>query len=53
MDLLVLAKVLLRKLWILISIPIIAAFAAYLFTMDMEETYTATAQISTGFTIND
>lgn len=53
MDLLLLAKVLMRKAWILISIPIIAAFAAYLFTMNTVQTYKAVSQISTGFTIND
>jgi polysaccharide biosynthesis transport protein len=53
MDLLVLAKVLLRKIWIIVSIPLIAAFAAYLFTMDMVDSYVSTTQLSTGFTLND
>ncbi len=53
MDLLVLAKVVLRKLWIILSVPLIAAFAAFLFTMDMEDSYLSTAQVSTGFTTND
>ncbi len=53
MDLLILAKVLVRKLWIILSIPLIAAFAAYLFTMDMKDVYHSTAQISTGYTMND
>src|SRR5687767_14697226 len=53
MDLLVLAKVLWRKAWIIISIPLIAALAAYLFTMDSEDVYVSTAQIATGFTQND
>src|SRR5688500_2009157 len=53
MDLLFLGKVLWRKLWILISVPVIAAFTAYLFTMDMPDTYIAKAQLATGFTIND
>lgn len=53
MDLLFLGKVLLRKLWILISIPVIAAFAAYLFTMDMPDTYVSKAQLATGFTVQD
>ena len=53
MDLLFLGKVLLRKLWILVSVPIIAAFAAYLFTADIPDTYLSKAQIATGFTIND
>jgi succinoglycan biosynthesis transport protein ExoP len=53
MDLLVLFKVLLRKAWIIIIVPLIAAFAAYLFTMNMVDTYKSNAQITTGFTLND
>lgn len=53
MDLLFLGKVLLRKLWILVSVPLIAAVAAYLFTMDTPETYVSKAQLATGFTIHD
>ena len=53
MDLLFLGKVLWRKLWILITVPIIAAFTAYLFTMDMPDTYVSHAQLATGFTMND
>jgi uncharacterized protein involved in exopolysaccharide biosynthesis/Mrp family chromosome partitioning ATPase len=53
MDLLVLAKVLLRKSWIILSVPVIAALAAFLFTMSMGSEYKSTAQIATGFTLND
>lgn len=53
MDLLFLGKVLWRKLWILVSVPLIAAFAAFIFTMDTPETYVSKAQIATGFTMND
>lgn len=53
MDLLLLGKVLWRKFWILVSVPLIAAFAAYLFTIDMPDTYLSRAQLATGFTIND
>jgi succinoglycan biosynthesis transport protein ExoP len=53
MDLLVLLKVLWRKAWIIVSVPVIAAFAAYLFTLDSEDTYVSTSQIATGFTLND
>ena len=53
MDLLFLGKVLWRKSWILVSVPLIAAFAAYLFTMDTPETYVSKAQLATGYTIND
>lgn len=53
MDLLILAKALWRKMWIIVTVPLIAAFAAFLFTMDMVPTYRSTAQIATGFTLND
>lgn len=53
MDLLFLGKVLWRKSWILVSVPLIAAFAAYIFTMDMPDKYVSKAQLATGFTIND
>jgi succinoglycan biosynthesis transport protein ExoP len=53
MDLLLLVKVLWRKAWIIVSVPVIAAFAAYLFTMDSKDSYRSTAQIATGFTLND
>lgn len=53
MDLLLLAKVLWRKKWILVAIPLLAAGAAYFFTMDTIEKYRAYAQVATGFTQND
>ena len=53
MDLLLLGKVLWRKLWILVSVPLIAAFAAFLFTLDATDTYVSRAQLATGFTIQD
>ncbi|MEO5603963.1 MAG: Wzz/FepE/Etk N-terminal domain-containing protein [Cyclobacteriaceae bacterium] len=53
MDLLFLGKVLWRKLWILVSVPLIAAFAAFLFTLDATDTYVSRAQLATGFTIQD
>ncbi|HLT73962.1 MAG TPA: Wzz/FepE/Etk N-terminal domain-containing protein [Ohtaekwangia sp.] len=53
MDLLLLAKVLWRKKWILISIPLVAAIAAFIFTMDTVDMYRASSQIATGFTQND
>jgi polysaccharide biosynthesis transport protein len=53
MDLLVLAKALWRKLWIIISVPLIAAFAAFLFTINMKPKYISNAQIATGFTVSD
>lgn len=53
MDLLYLAKVLWRKAWILVAVPLVAAFAAYFFTMNLPRVYWASSQISTGFTTND
>lgn len=53
MDLLVLAKVLWRKSWIILTVPLIAGFAAYLFTMDMKDTFVSSTQIATGFTASD
>lgn len=53
MDLLMLAKVLWRKKWILLIIPILAGAAAYVFTMDEIDYFRSKAQIATGFTIND
>lgn len=53
MDLLLLAKVLWRKKWILISIPLVAAAAAYIFTMDTIDMYRSYSQIATGFTQSD
>lgn len=53
MDLLLLAKVLWRKKWILIVIPLLAAGAAFFFTMDTVEKYRAFSQIATGFTQNE
>lgn len=53
MDLILLGKVLWRKAWILILIPIVAAAAAYIFTLDTAPTFKSVSQIATGFTIND
>lgn len=53
MDLLFLGKVLWRKLWILLTVPLIAGVAAYMFTIDMPDVYISKAQLATGFTIND
>lgn len=53
MDLLLLAKVLWRKKWILILIPVLAAIAAYLFTLDQIDYYRSITRISTGFTMVD
>jgi len=53
MDILYLLKVLLRRIWIILSIPLIAGLTAYFFTKDIERQYKSTSQISTGFTSSD
>jgi polysaccharide biosynthesis transport protein len=53
MDIVVLFRVLLRKKWYLILIPIVAAVATYIFTAGMKPVYKSTAKISTGFTTDD
>ena len=53
MDLVYIFKVLLRKWWIIVTLPIIAAVAAYFFTKNQERLYKSSAQLSTGFTTKD
>lgn len=52
MDLIYLLKVLYRKIWIIIIVPVIAGVAAFMLTRTMEKEYKSTAQLSTGFTTN-
>jgi polysaccharide biosynthesis transport protein len=53
MDLIYLLKVLYRKIWIILGVPLIAGIAAFFFTRDIEKKYKSTAQLSTGFTTNN
>ncbi len=53
MDILFLLKVIWRKKWLWIIIPILATGAAYLFTLNQVPKYRASTQLSTGFTMND
>jgi polysaccharide biosynthesis transport protein len=53
MDIILLLKVIWRKKWILVIVPLIAAAAAYFFTRNTVDLYQASAQLSTGFTTND
>jgi polysaccharide biosynthesis transport protein len=53
MDIILLLKVIWRKKWILLVVPLIAAVAAYFFTRNTVDLYQASAQLSTGFTTND
>lgn len=50
MDLNLLLNSILRKLWLIILIPIITGVSTYLNTMNMEKKYKSVAQIATGFT---
>jgi polysaccharide biosynthesis transport protein len=53
MDLIYLLKVLYRKIWIILAVPLIAGIAAFFFTRDIEKKYKSAAQLSTGFTTNN
>ena len=50
MDLIYLFKVLMRKLWLLIAIPIIAACIGFFYAFTGPEEFKSTAQLSTGIT---
>jgi succinoglycan biosynthesis transport protein ExoP len=50
MDLIYLFKVLMRKLWLLIVIPIIAACIGFFYAFTGPEEFKSTAQLSTGIT---
>jgi polysaccharide biosynthesis transport protein len=53
MDLIYLFKILYRRIWIIIAVPVIAGIAAFLFTQNLEKKYKSSAQLSTGFTTNN
>ena len=53
MDLIFFFRALLKRKWILITVPLIAAAVALLFTIDYQRLYKSNAQLSTGFTINE
>ena len=53
MDLIFFFRALLKRKWILITVPLIAAAVALLFTVDYQRLYKSSAQLSTGFTINE
>ncbi len=52
-DFIVLYRILLRKLWLLILIPVLAAAVTYFLTSGIPNRYKSTAQLTTGFTTND
>lgn len=51
MDLLYLFRILLRRIWLLVTIPVVAAALTAFFTIRAPDQYKSTAQLSTGFTI--
>ena len=53
MDVIYILKVLWRKKWIIIIIPIVSLIAAFLFTRNLKPQYRANSQIATGFTTNE
>lgn len=53
MDIVFLLKILWKKKWFLIIIPLIAGLTAFFLTLDSKKMYRSTAQLSTGFTTND
>ncbi len=53
MDIVYFIKALVKRKWILIGIPTIAIVCALVFTKDFKRLYKSTAQLSTGFTVNE
>ncbi|MGB3179990.1 MAG: hypothetical protein WBB45_01270 [Cyclobacteriaceae bacterium] len=53
MDFVHLFRVLLKKWWILITIPLIAGVITYFLTQQAEDKYRSVARLSTGITINN
>ncbi len=52
-NLVVLFRVLWRKAWLIITVPIIAMLVTLVLTWDMPDRFKSTAQLSTGFTTNE
>lgn len=53
MDIIYLFRVIWRKKWIWLIIPMLSGALAFLFTLNQIDLYKASTQLSTGFTIND
>jgi polysaccharide biosynthesis transport protein len=53
MELSTIFRVLIDKKWILLSVPVIAALAAYFFSLNTEKKYRSSTVLSTGFTTNE
>lgn len=52
-NLVVLYRVLMRKIWLIVSVPVIAMVVTLILTWNMPDRFKSTAQLSTGFTTND
>ncbi len=52
-DFVVLFRILLRKWWILVLIPLVAVIITFFLTNGIPDLYKSTGQLSTGFTTND
>lgn len=53
MDVIYILKILWRKKWWLITIPLGSAVAAYFFSLSLADQYRSSTQIATGFTTNE
>lgn len=53
MELATIFRILLNRKWILISIPLIAAAAAYLFSLNTPKKFRSSSILSTGYTTNE
>lgn len=53
MDIFYLLKVLWRKKWLLIIIPLLAAICAFVVKSQLPKSYKSTSQLATGFTVAD
>lgn len=53
MDFQTVLRILQRKIWILLGIPLIAVICAFFFVSRMDKQYKSTAQLATGFTADD
>jgi len=53
MDFIYLLRVLAKRKWIIIGAALLAALVAYLLTLNEQQQFKSTAQVSTGFTVSD
>ncbi len=53
MELATILRILYNRKWILLSIPLLAAAAAYFFSLNTEKKYRSSSILSTGFTTNE